>query len=624
MSVAWTINGQSFAALELANVARELRNMAIDRMTFDAPGRAVDAAPLLAYDQEVIILRDGRPFFRGRAGRGPVTGSSKAEEHSYEVLGPWEQLERLTFQQRWLTGSWIGDEWVPRWEYKSRVILGQDESGMAKSLGMVIAEVISYARECGVAIDAGVIEGAHYVPWDEGLDLMCSDVIRRMARWSPDSVGWIDYSTEVPTFNFRRRAGLPTASLAMSNLVKDISLTPIGARSVPAVVLKYEQTHEVEGATMESIATDVFPQGATGREIGAVVQTIQLEGGRVNTQIQRHDIKSVELPPMQHANALLLQWFLLKNPQYADPVNPAQFDPARYSEAQITAVQRVSDLPYELMEGAIQDWMRLKLPEFTRGGEIVMRDNPHHSYDYNDAEDTIQITLSYKVMDESGKPLRQVVGETVAITITATDCPTGKYTRRSTDVEGAESIPVGLAEMLWTSLNASHYQGKVSTVAEEITGSVNIGFRLVVTGGNAAWATMSAVIQQITNHLDTGTTTIQVGPPSHLSPGQVLDLRQANRSRRPASGSLIRTTGDSAGGGALEFGSAQPKNNGGHGPGQWGIRKDFIVDLRFDTVTNCLQVKKQTAVVDYAATEDLTGWLQVTGGCAEECSDGYP
>lgn len=623
MPVSWTLNGQSFSALNISNVSRELRNMAIDRVTFDTPGRAIDAAPLLAYDQEVIILRDEAPFFRGRAGRAPVTGSSKAEGHAYEVLGPWEQLERLTFQQRWQTGSWVDDEWVPRWEYKSRVILGQDESGMAKSLGMVIAEVISYARECGVAIDVGVIEGAHYVPWDEGLDLMCSDVIRRMARWSPDSVGWIDYSAAVPTFNFRRRAGIPQASLAISALVGDISLTPIGARSVPAVLIKYEQTHEVEGATMETITTDAYPQGATGREIGAVIQTVGLAGGRMNTQIQRHDIKSVELPPMQHANALLAQWFLLKHPQYADPNNSAAFDPVRYAQAQITDLQRTSDLPFELMEGSIQDWMRLKLPEFTRGGLIVWRDNPHHAYAFNDAEDTITITLSYKVLDGAGKPLREVAGETVAIRITATDCPTGKYTRRSTDVEGAEGVPVGLAEMLWSSLNAPHYQGKITTVAEEITGSVNIGFRLVVTGGNSAWASMSAVIQQITNHLDTGTTTIQVGPPSHLSPGQVLDLRLANRARRPASGALLRTTGDSASGGALEFGSAQPKNSGGHGPGKWGVRKDFIVDMRFDTATNCLQVKKQTAVVNYAGPEDLTSWLPVAGGCAEECSDGY-
>jgi len=624
MPVTWTLNGQSFATLGLSNVSRELRNMAIDRMTFDAPGRAIDAAALLAYDQEVVILRDGAPFFRGRAGRGPVTGSSKAEGHAYEVLGPWEQLERLTFQQRWLTGSWVNDEWVPRWEYKSRVILGQDESGLAKSLGMVISEVISYARDCGVAIAPGVIEGAHYVPWDEGLDLMCSDVIRRMARWSPDSVGWIDYSQEVPTFNFKRRAGLSAASLAMGNQVTDIDLTPVGARSVPAVVLKYEQTHEVEGATMESITTDAYPEGATGREIGAVVQTIQLAGGRVNTQIQRHDIKSVELPPMEHANAQLAQWFLLKHPHYAAANNPAIFDPVKYSNAQITAVTRTSALPYELMEGSLQDWMRKQLPEYLRGGFLVWRDNPHHSYSYYDAEDTISFTLSYKVLDGAGKPLREVQNEKVTVTLTVTDCPTGKYTRRSTEVVGGEAIPAGLAQMLWESLNATHYQGKVATVAEEITGAVNIGFRLLVTGGHPAWASMSAVIQSITNHLDTGVTTIQVGPPNHLTPGQVLDLRQANRSRRPASGSLIRTTGDSASGGALEFGSAQPKNNGGHGPGQWGIRKDFLVDLRFDTVTNCLQVKKQTAVVDYAASEDLTDWLPVSGGCAEECSDGYP
>ena len=65
----WTINTQLFSALALTNVTRERYNLATDRVTFTADGRNIDLALLFAYDAPVTILRDGVPFFSGRAGR---------------------------------------------------------------------------------------------------------------------------------------------------------------------------------------------------------------------------------------------------------------------------------------------------------------------------------------------------------------------------------------------------------------------------------------------------------------------------------------------------------------------------------------------------------------------------
>ena len=47
---------------------------------------------------------------------------------------------------------------------------------------------------------------------------------------------------------------------------------------VPAVILIYEQNNSVNGTQQQCVTVDKWPADATGREIGAVLQTLQLEG----------------------------------------------------------------------------------------------------------------------------------------------------------------------------------------------------------------------------------------------------------------------------------------------------------------------------------------------------------
>lgn len=618
MPTTWKINSVTFAAAELSNVTRQRYNMATDRMTFEASSRAIDSPALLDYDAVVTVLRNDQPFFKGRAGRAPKTGTPSSEGQSYEILGPWDQLERLTFQQAWLGGSWqpppddpSGDPvWVPRTEYKSRCIIGQDSAGNAQTVAQIIAEVIGYANDCGVEIEPGVISGDITPPWDEVIDMSCAEVIRRAARWIPSAIGWVDYSTNTPTFNFKPRSGLPSVTLAVGgDVLSEVQLTRLGARSVPAVVIKYERTDDVNGSQMTSIVTDAFPSKATGREIGAVVQTIPLGGGNFNQSTQRQDIRSVALPPMVVGNAALMAWFLSKHPGYNDP---------KYGNLAITAVARAQTLTLELLEGSLQDWMRKELPTYNVIGNPIWIPNHHRSYSYSDREDTIKITVAYTMQDSVGNPLRVVQDEVITTKITVTDCPTGRYHRTTTDVSAGDSVPEGLAAALYSDLNAPHYQGTIKTVSEEITGSLTVGSLLYIQGGDPAWASMAACIQTISEHLDSGTCTIQVGPPSHLTPSEILDLRRANRVRKPAVSASSRTSGESSGG-TIDIGSAQPKSIHDYAPGRWGVSVSLITDARFDSGTKCLQVKRRTAIVNYL--ESAGDWENMEGGCAEACDE---
>jgi hypothetical protein len=87
-------------------------------------------------------------------------------------------------------------------------------------------------------------------------------------------------------------------------------------------------------------------------------------------------------------------------------------------------------------------------------------------------------------------------------------------------------------------LSAFQYRGTMRHEAEELiwatnpSGAPRVGRKLNVTGGQAGWATMGAGIQQVTEDVFSGTTTVTFGPPEHLGPQDLLSLSMLNR-RRP-------------------------------------------------------------------------------------------
>jgi hypothetical protein len=643
----WTINGQTIAALQGANVVRELRNMDVDRVTFSRVA-AADAADLFAYDADVAVLKDALPWFRGRAGREPSQGDPDAEGKAIEILGPWEQLSRLTYQQRWMGGAWVpppggGDDvWTPGWQYRSRLILGQSEAGAAQTVGAIIREVIAYAASCGVTVSAGIIDDGPYIPWDEVLDITCADAIRRVTRWLPDCVGWYDYSTAVPTFNFRPASALTATTLAVGGILESVNLTRMGARAVPAVLLKYETSEDVDGTVYRGMIEDKYPAAATGAEIGAMIQTIQLSGG--SQQTQRQHVTSRRLPGFQNKPELLA-WFLEKCPQFADPNNAAIIDANKYPDFDFSITHSAIYFPRELREGSLQDWMRSTIPD--PSDPDVRINNPDRVYDYNDLDAVVTYSLTYTQVDAQDNVVRVAEHEKVAISVMTTDCPTGWYVRRV--VTPAETPPSGLAQAIYDALNAVHYAGSVTLVEEECSGAISMGCRLSITGGASGWASARMIVQSITERLDSGQTSIEVGPPGHLSPRDLLDIRYCNRARRPADGARTRTGGQETGR-QIDQSSAYPMTVIRSAEGSWGdrvslleivdgqartrmvrvthaedpgplvpfgLQLDVVTAERYDPSTDQLQVK--TRKVTVLAAEDESDWTMIEGGQASAC-----
>jgi len=151
-----------------------------------------------------------------------------------------------------------------------------------------------------------------------------------------------------------------------------------------------------------------------------------------------------------------------------------------------------------------------------------------------------------------------------------TNGETGTYTQLSSE-KPSEPIPVGLAKIIYDGLSVLHYDGTISTTEPECSGLVSPGNVLNLTGGaNAGWAAMNAQINEVTENVDAGKTTIRVGPPKHLSASQLVDWIRAIRGKIQSWHLTQQQTGQVAGStiAAGQPGAGQPGgDNVIQGPG---------------------------------------------------------
>jgi hypothetical protein len=311
MSSAWTLtdaNGvnQSLSDWGLAELTRELINQGTDSVTFRAEGTPSDADPLFAIGSTVRLFRYGTPWFYGRVVQVPGRASAQGEDQLYRLAGPWWYLENLVFQQTWLTTNGTTVTLIPT--NKSRLILGQKEDGTKLNSGAAILEVLTYATGLGVPLTVGAVTPAAIAPYREALDQSCAEVIRNFLRWTPDATAAFDYTTTpFPTLSIHRRTDAATLTLpAYGAPVSGLDLTARHDLQAPSVVLKFEQTNDIDQDTFTSLIVQPAPATATGNELGAMVMTLDLSGARATYQKQK--VRTAAIPTSDATPGVIDWW----------------------------------------------------------------------------------------------------------------------------------------------------------------------------------------------------------------------------------------------------------------------------------------------------------------------------
>lgn len=555
MAVVWTITGVSADSLGLQNLRLKLVNLGMDVLTFDQPGAFDGAAAFAAGATVTLELNiDGAGAvtkFRGKVRTLPRRSAVREERIGFEVHGAWDELQRYTFLQNFkepVTPSNPSSTLTDK--QRGRVVLNQDDAGTRINIGAFIQDVIEFAAASGANVAVGDIDLNIEVAWDETTDLQCGDTILRALAMAPSAVAWWDYSVNPPQFNLQRRElGLSAINFAVQPEgavdneaiyapLESVLINPRYDLLTANVCLIYIRTNRENESTWETTERDVYPPGTTGREENALVRTIQLAGSVYNSTVLTQKVEIEAIPSALSFSGYLTaggdlttvtNWWKKKVPWLkATNVTILGFRNGARTKEDGTAV--TAACVNELVKGAITDWM-----------------------EDNQGVDTEQQRVLVEVMCEVTDPVtakKERIIEQLEATIIGTSAVTRTYNLLAEDsFTPEEEAPTGLAQALHAALSVLHYDGTGQVIQKEVTLLAGLGQILNLTGSLAAWSIMNALIQQVEVDLDSGLTSLTVGPPKHLGPADLIDIYRQNRNRQPVTSHLVRTTGRTGGSG---------------------------------------------------------------------------
>jgi hypothetical protein len=547
----WTLtteNGteKTFADWGICNPNRDLFNQETSTFTF-TQNAEYDATPIAAYKSLVTIKMDGAIKFRGRLIDVEPDASSRAESISYMIADVWFDLKNSVFQKTCKILSNPLDAASPLTDiYSSHFLMNLSATGVAQTIPEQLNEVLQYAKDNGAEMQFNVSPLPElFLPFDEVTEIPCSEAIVRELKWCPDVSTWLDFTTTPPSLNARRRAdcAVKTIDVKTVKVLGKIKIVPRYDLLVPSVVIKYERVNELDGVSWLDFGVDAVPANATGRELGALVATINLEGTVASTALA-----TVESTAFDISNK---EWWKIKCPELAaDSIK----------DLAITDATREGGLPLEFVNGQIADWM----PGIVE-------------------EELVEAVASYKQMAEDGiTPLKVVTGQTVHTRIRSTNLVSGTYRTESVSVAG-ESAPVGLAQALYVAASTLHYDGTITIQEDECSGSISIGDVLNIVNGRKEWATMNAQVQSLSEDIDSGTTTIRIGPPKFLGRDEIMALLKVTRQRRRYTPTSAFTSGRSASANReVSLGRSTPRENSVSGQPNYDkftIGQNIVIDV---------------------------------------------
>ena len=542
MSTVWKIgssttayeDASTFAALGLSNLRRELRSASMDTVTFTHTSlSALTADSPFTYKATYIVWRkDGAAaavrWFQGLCLTIPRQGNGRTESQQITLGGPWWYFQEVPYQQPWKVWSLTAEELQD--VYKPRVVLGQNAAGARLDSGGQVADVVDWLILRGVPILKGTIDTGTQFPYDEQINLKCSQVVDTMLRYLPDWVAWFDYSTVTPTFHFRKRSNLTPVSISVNGPpLSDLNISPRYDLQKPGVKILYEKVNSVDQLVYNTVEEDTA--GDTGA-YDCVHACFDLQGSTITYLKQK--IETAAFPETSDASATKKAWLKAHVP-WANQILDADL-----TVGDITHTPAVH-LPNILTKGQVQDWMEKDGTPLTSS--------------------TVKISLAVGFIFKNVGAVAVLEFRliNVNVTVKATDAESKTY-KELASFDSGEPTPTGVAAALYASWAILHYDGSFTLTEDECLGACTLGSTLNLTDGVTGWATMAALIQSISEDVDTGTTSVTFGPPPALEADSLVGLFRQLRGRRFSAHRLEKTSGESEGTASVELSGVGPND----------------------------------------------------------------
>jgi len=296
-TVAWLLNNVPLADLGISESSAQFINQGISRMVFAIRNATLAEAVGFTYRQDVTIKRDGVIWFVGKIAKTPRWGEWGKAGSTIEVWDAWWDLSLLTYEQAWNGGVTTrilqnADKITEATDENGGVQIGvgdwiryEYEGGDPQDTKDELQNLLSFAKQRGVALQIGTLLTGYEVWPEEFVDRKVAELIIALLRWHPFAVTWFDYGTEGgPTLHVQTRGDtsvlvrLPDLSFNLS-AGGQITVSHCDPRSdlvPPCILIRYELQEDGEATIVH---TDKAPAGATGKEIGAFITTVTLGDG---------------------------------------------------------------------------------------------------------------------------------------------------------------------------------------------------------------------------------------------------------------------------------------------------------------------------------------------------------
>lgn len=380
--------------------------------------------------------------------------------------------------------------------------------------GAQIIEILNFAIAQGVQLQVGQIDPSIFVPWYPVRCQNCAEALKVCLRDHPDCFTEIDYTTAPPTFHVRRRASLAavlrpykyTDANGVQHVSTDVRPRPDLVPSRVGIFYRY-----LVNGNAVAFPQDIYPPG-TPDGLLALDYSVDLQGPR--TSASSGEIDSVAFDPT--ALAWWKQKCAVLNTAEISGLAMTNADGTTYTGADLKVVDDAGNpvdyagtYMWEMVGGSRALWM---------SGVNVVSANVTSYFKY-------QKKNAAGVLDGDVKAHVQ----TVRVNLVNTASISQSYYAFLTT---GEAIPANLAEEIYQSLQPLQYELKQSQREEPFASFVKPGKHcLNLDGGNAAWETMAATVQQSTYTLrqrPDGTvwavSDVKCGPVAHLEAGQLVQL----------------------------------------------------------------------------------------------------
>jgi len=416
---------------------------------------------------------------------------------NYVIYGPAYSLQRCDFSQRWTYTSATDGSAIK--DYEPTVCLGNSNLGVRITSGVQISEVIDYAILRGVNIAKGTFALGVTTPYDERSNITCWDAIVSMLRYTPDyCIRW-DYDTVdgdghyQPTCHLVNPELMTTAAYAVTSL-QSATFVPRLDIQVPGILIIFNFTGSYDGQPVKYRTTQTAGAATDPRRVSLV---FELEG--MTQTFSRQEIV-VEDYPADWTDATGKAWLKAQIPWLASIAD------GDWSVASVTG-NGALELPSRLISGSIIDWMKV-----------------------DQENETFTAVVTYTKRDAEGGVVTKEKKD-IPFTCLSTDATTKEYKQR-TDLQEPEPVPSDLAANLFASWNRLHYDGSFSFKEQVCTCTISPGYKVSITGSLTAWATMAAIVQDVTYDLFNGSTSVTTGTCGRLEADNLMSIYRAARGRR--------------------------------------------------------------------------------------------